>query len=295
MVGPENKLFVTLITLALAGAPAAAFAQAVPPGAPSYAVPAPPDNRETIHGRVASFDPNSGNLQLNDDRGFVDNVQFGQNTVVRPRDAQLRPGTVVTIVGSAQGSAFAADTVDVAGPVVTAPVPPAPPPPPVPPAGPPPAQGRVLTGLIAGSLDSKNAQPGQPVTLENVASNDGAIAHATLLGHVTDVTSAGQGRTAQVRMHFDKLRLADGSERPIDGVVVSVQVKTKNNAAKEIGGALLGMLAGNAIGKTLGINGGGIAGAAGGFLIAKNDRENVVIPADSAVTVQLVNPRRQSN
>jgi hypothetical protein len=286
MIRPENKLFVMVITLALAGGPAAAYAQAAPPGAPSYAVPAPPDNRETIHGRVASFDPNSGRLQLNDDRGFVDNVQFGQSTVVRPRDAQLRPGTVVTIVGSAQGSAFAADTVDVAGgPVANAPVPPAPPP----------AQGRVLTGLIAGSLDSKSAQPGQPVTLENVASNDGAIAHATLLGHVTDVTSAGQGRTAQVRMHFDKLRLADGSERPIDGVVVSVQMKTKNNAAKEIGGALLGMLAGNAIGKTLGINGGGIAGAAGGFLIAKNDRENVVIPADSAVTVQLVNPRRQAN
>ena len=122
----------------------------------------------------------------------------------------------------------------------------------------------------------------------------GAIVHATLLGTVTDVTPAGQGRNAQVRMHFDRLRNLDGSETRIDGIVVSVEVKTKSNAAKEIGGALLGMLAGNAIGKALGINGGGIAGAAGGFLIAKDNRANVVIPADSAVTVQLVNPRRQS-
>jgi hypothetical protein len=151
-----------------------------------------------------------------------------------------------------------------------------------------------LTGLIAGSLDSKSAYAGEPVTLYNVASNDGAIVHGTLLGTVTDVTPAGQGRNAQVRMHFDRLRNLDGSETRIDGVVVSVEVKTKSNAAKEIGGALLGMLAGNAIGKAFGINGGGIAGAAGGFLIAKDNRANVVIPADSAVTVQLVNPRRQS-
>jgi hypothetical protein len=244
---------------------------------------------------VASFDPNSGNLQLNDDRGFVDTVQFGQNTVVRPGNAQLQPGTVVTIVGSAQGSVFAADSVDVAGPAVAGPVPPAPPQPPAPPLGPPPATGNVLTGLIDASLDSKSAYAGESVTLYNVASSDGAIVHATLIGRVTDVTPAGEGRNAQVRMHFDRLRLLDGSETPIDGIVVSVEVRTKSNAAKEIGGALIGMLAGNALGKALGINGGGIVGAAGGFLIAKDNRANVVIPADSAVTVQLVNPRRQSN
>lgn len=300
MVRAKNRVFVMLLTLVLAAGPGAAFAQPAPSGAPSYAVPAPAaaGDRETIHGNVASFDAASGNLQLNDDRGFVDTVQLGQNTVVRPDNAQLLPGAVVTIVGAARGSVFAADRIDVGGPVAVAPLPPPPPQPPAPPLGPPPGppavSGSVLTGLIAGSLDSKSAYAGEPVTLYNVASSDGAIVHATLIGTVTDVTPAGQGRNAQVRMHFDRLRNLDGSETRIDGVVVSVEVKTKSNAAKEIGGALLGMLAGNAIGKALGINGGGIAGAAGGFLIAKDNRANVVIPADSAVTVQLVNPRRQS-
>jgi hypothetical protein len=56
------------------------------------------------------------------------------------------------------------------------------------------------------------------------------------------------------------------------------------------------MLAGNAIGKTLfGVSGGGIVGAIGGFMIAKDDRSDVVIPANSAVTVRLVNPRRQAS
>jgi hypothetical protein len=305
----ENRLFVLLLTLAVAVLPAAAWAQSAPSGTPSYAVPgpAPAADRETIHGQVASFDTASGSLQLNDDRGFVDNVQLGQGTVVRPQDAQLQPGMVVTIVGVAQGSVFAADSVDVGGtaaggPALAGPIAPAPPPPPQPPAPPmagppmaaPPDSGSVLTGLIDGGLDSKSASPGDPVTLYNVTSTDGAIVHATLLGQVTDVTPAGQGRNAQVRLHFDRLRLLDGTERHIDGVVMAIDVKTKSNAAKEIGGALIGMLAGNALGKALGINGGGIVGAAGGFLIAKDNRANVVIPADSAVTVELVNPRRQT-
>jgi outer membrane lipoprotein SlyB len=109
-----------------------------------------------------------------------------------------------------------------------------------------------------------------------------------------------QGRNAQVAIHFDKLRLRDGSTTRIDGIVVSMQVKTRNNAVKEIGGAFLGMLAGNAIGKTLfgigiGIGGGGIVGAAGGYMIAKDNRSDVVIPENTDITVRLVNTRRQAN
>ena len=96
-------------------------------------------------------------------------------------------------------------------------------------------------------------------------------------------------------MHFDSLRGADGKSDPIDGIVASMQVKTKSNAVKEAGGALVGMLAGNALAKTLlGIGGGGILGAVGGYLIAKDNRADVVIPANTAITVQLVNARRQA-
>lgn len=300
MLRVENRFFVTLLTLAVAVAPVAASAQAAGSGAPSYAVPAPAENpppdRETIHGSIASFDGSTGNLQLNDDRGFIDNVQVRADTRVQPRTAPLKPGTVVTIVGAAQGPVFIADSIDVGGaggPGVAGPVPPPPPQAPERPAGPPQGFGNVLTGVLDQGLDSKTAYTGEPVTLRDVSSSDGTIVHARLLGSVTDVTPAGQGQNAQVRMHFTQLRNADGSVTPIDGVVVSVDVKTKSNAAKEIGGALVGMLAGNAIGKILGINGGGIVGAAGGFLVAKDNRANVVIPANSAVTVQLENPRRR--
>jgi len=300
----DSKLFVTLLTLVMVAVmvaiPAVVFAQSA---IPSYAVPpAPAANQETIHGRIASYD-GAGNLQLNDDRGFVDSVQVQPNTMVNPSNAQLGPGTVVTIVGAASGNVFVAARIDVGQPPVAGPVVPvAPPPPAVPPPPPPPppppaavaaAPGSTLIGILRTQLDSKHASVGQEISLDNVASSDGSIAHATLLGTVSDVTSAGQGRKAQIKLHFDALRRADGTIVPVDGVVVSAEVKTKSNTAKEIGGALVGMLAGNAVGKVLGLNGGGFVGAAGGFLLAKNSDENVVIPANTTVTVQLVNQRRQ--
>jgi hypothetical protein len=57
------------------------------------------------------------------------------------------------------------------------------------------------------------------------------------------------------------------------------------------------MIVGNIIGKTIfhaatGI--GGFLGAAGGYLIAKNNRANVVVPQGSAVRVTLRSVRRQA-
>lgn len=272
MVRLKSALLASLLATAIAALPAA----------PSFAA-----EQETIHGQITSND-GAGNLQMNDDRGFVDNIQMQRDTVVTPGGAQLQPGAVVTITGAAAGNVFAAQRIDVAGQQQAQQ--PLPPPP-----GAAPQPGRQVTGLLQTQLDSKNAYPGEEVVLANVASPDGDVRGATLTGTVTDVTPPGQGRNAQIRIHFDSLRRADGTRVPVDGIVESMQVQTKSNALKEAGGALAGMLAGNALLQTLfGLSGGGIIGAVGGFLIAKDNRANVVIPANTAVTVQLVPLRRQA-
>lgn len=158
-----------------------------------------------------------------------------------------------------------------------------------------PAPGMTLTGIMTSSLDSVHAYVGEDVAVTDVSSSDGRIRDATMQGTVTHVIPAGQGRNAEIGMHFDYLRLANGRTYEISGVIQSMQVNTKSNAAKEAGGALVGMLAGNALGKAvLGISGLGIAGAVGGYLVARNNKANVVIPANSAITVRLVTPRRQA-
>ncbi len=153
-----------------------------------------------------------------------------------------------------------------------------------------------VKGNITDSLNSGSAYVGQGVILTNVYSTNGSgyVAGGKLYGSVTEVQRAGQGRPGKIALRFTKLVLPNGARYSVSGHPTSMQVDTKSNALKEAGGALLGMFAGNMIGKTLFQTGFGAAGAAGGFLLAKNNRQNVTIPANSVVIVYLASVRRQS-
>jgi hypothetical protein len=161
-----------------------------------------------------------------------------------------------------------------------------------------PPVGALLDGTIDQNLSSNHAYAGQAVSLSNVTSDDGSrtVHGGRLYGHVSEVQSAGQGRPGKLRLTFTTLVLPSGARYAVSTTVTNMRVETKNNALKEAGGALAGMLVGNAVGKTLfGGSAGGPIGAAGGFLLAKNNRQDVNIPQGSAVQVQLNSvTRRQS-
>jgi hypothetical protein len=161
-----------------------------------------------------------------------------------------------------------------------------------------PQVGALLDGTIDQNLSSNHAFAGQTVSLSNVTSDDGSrsVHGARLYGHVSEVQRAGQGRPGRLRLDFTTLVLANGTRYAISTTVTNMRVETKSNALKEAGGALAGMLVGNAVGKTLfGGSAGGPIGAAGGFLLARNNRQDVNIPAGSVVQVQLNSvTRRQS-
>jgi hypothetical protein len=99
-------------------APLAAQAQDVP----SYAQPAYVSTDETIHGRIRSVD-GAFNISVDDDRGFVDNVQLHQGTIINPTGLTLSQGMSVTIAGVNDGSTFGANEIDTpysyAGPLPT--------------------------------------------------------------------------------------------------------------------------------------------------------------------------------
>jgi hypothetical protein len=155
--------------------------------------------------------------------------------------------------------------------------------------------GSLLNGTIDQNLSSNHAYVGETVTLSNVTSDDGSgsVIRGRLYGQVTEVQPAGQGTPGKLRMHFTRLVTPHGTYN-VDTRVNGVQAQTKSNAGKEAGGALAGMLVGNAIGKTLFHLGGfGILGAAGGFLLAKNNRQNVNITAGTVVQVQVLSVSRR--
>jgi hypothetical protein len=160
-------------------------------------------------------------------------------------------------------------------------------------------QGTLLDGTIDGNYSSNHAYAGQAVTVSNVRNDDGSgsVHNATLYGYVYAVQKAGQGTPGKIRFRFTELVNGNGARYTIDSRVTNVNVQTKNNAAKEAGGALAGMLVGNAIGKTLfGGSAGGAVGAAGGFLLAKNNRQDVNVSAGSYIQVEILSvTRRQSH
>jgi hypothetical protein len=154
--------------------------------------------------------------------------------------------------------------------------------------------GTDLSGTIDQSIDSKSAVMGQQFTMSNVHSLDNNVNGATIYGHVCGVQAASQGRSAQLQLCTDKLRTRSGNSYVLDGRIVGAQVVTKSNATNEVAGAVGGMIVGNILGKRLGTNAGGLLGAAGGYLYAKNAKQNVTIPANTTVTVQVLRARRQA-
>lgn len=158
-----------------------------------------------------------------------------------------------------------------------------------------PYAGAQLAGSLATPVDSHTGYVREPVELTGVYSQDGSISNARMYGTVTAVQHAGQGRPGRIQLTFTRLVLSNGTSYAIDGVVTAMQTQTKNNALKEAGGALAGMLVGNAVGKVIfHTSGVGLLGAAGGFLIAKNNRQDVMVSRGTAVRVTLRSVRLQS-
>jgi hypothetical protein len=150
--------------------------------------------------------------------------------------------------------------------------------------------GTLLNGTITENYSSNHAYVGQPVKLTHVTNDNGSgtVTGGTLYGTVSSVQAAGQGRPGRIAFSFTRLVLPSGATYRVNTTVTKMAANTKSNALKEAGGALAGMLVGNMIGKTLFHTGiGGVVGAAGGFLAAKNNRENVNVSSGSVVQVQV--------
>ncbi|MDQ2680770.1 MAG: hypothetical protein M3Y21_07095 [Candidatus Eremiobacteraeota bacterium] len=151
--------------------------------------------------------------------------------------------------------------------------------------------GTQLIGTMDQNLSSQTAQVGQSFTMSGVHSQNYNINGATIYGHVSSVQRASQGRAGQIALEVDKINTRSGNVYQAVGYVANAQVTTKSNATKEIGAAAVGALVGDIIGHTKGA----LLGGAGGYLYAKNNRQNVSIAQGSKITVQISSSRRQAS
>jgi hypothetical protein len=101
------RLVAAVLTLSGLALPIVASAQDVP----SYAQPATASADETITGRITSIN-GTFNITVNDDRGYVDNVELYQGTIINPTGLTLQDGMTVTLLGYADGAQFVANEID---------------------------------------------------------------------------------------------------------------------------------------------------------------------------------------
>lgn len=154
-------------------------------------------------------------------------------------------------------------------------------------------QGAVVKGTLTQPLSSKTANVGDGFTLTNVNSQDGSVTGATIYGHVAAVQRAGSGHPGQMQLAFDRIQFADGTSTDVRGQTISMTQKTPSNpVVRDVIGAVGGMVVGNIIGKWIGTptNVGGLAGAAGGFLIANNMHDDFSVPSGSTIGLRLSQP-----
>ena len=162
-----------------------------------------------------------------------------------------------------------------------------------------------MTVTIDQTLDSHSAQVGDGFSAHVQAPypfDNQALAGAVVTGHITRVQHAGQGVKPEVDFQFDEIRLADGTTGAIDAAVTEAHPKTQTkNGARVAISTLGGLLAGNAIAKTVfgsGAKQGGAIGAAGGFLIGNNYKADIKFEQGSSMTLKMrhtVAIRRQTS
>ncbi len=104
-----------LVTAAIAAfaLPVAAQPSAGQPAATQASLPtyATGSTDETVRGTIASVN-GAYDISVRDDRGFIDNVTLHQGTIINPTGLTLAAGQKVTILGHANGTAFAANQID---------------------------------------------------------------------------------------------------------------------------------------------------------------------------------------
>ena len=105
-----KKHFLAALAALTLAAPIAAQAQVAPSydyvDQPSYAT-----SEEDVHGRIVSFD-GAYSLQVRDERGFIDNIQLQDGTVINPTGLTLERGMIVNVLGYDQGDYLAAAEID---------------------------------------------------------------------------------------------------------------------------------------------------------------------------------------
>jgi hypothetical protein len=142
-------------------------------------------------------------------------------------------------------------------------------------------QGVALNGALQQSIDSKSTTVGTPFTMVlSPPFPNGLLRGATVYGHVASVQKAGQGTLPHIGLAFDRIVFHDGTFQPIHAQLLK-DTPVQDKSGKET----------KAVARAVG----GIIGPAHGLgvaLLSKNHKDDVTIPQNSTLVIELTKPLR---
>jgi len=161
-----------------------------------------------------------------------------------------------------------------------------------------PAGTKFYCVLGSPDINTKNAQPGDQFVMDVVQpypNGSQRFAGAKIYGHVASARSAGQGRTAQLNLTFDKVVLANGQVGQVSGEMIAAKTVSENTTARKALGAGAGMAVGSqTVGRILGGSAGAVVGmlggAAAGYAYANNQKANFNLAKGASTVVKTTAP-----
>ncbi|MDQ2991588.1 MAG: hypothetical protein M3R30_02050 [Candidatus Eremiobacteraeota bacterium] len=146
------------------------------------------------------------------------------------------------------------------------------------------AAGTSFFGKLSNGLGTKTSKDGDKFALVDV--KGGALAGATVDGHVVGVIAAGPMREPNMTLVFDDIRLADGTTEPLDVAVVSRrEFDPKTHHLRTIG-----MMIGGAIVAKHVAKGHALLGAIGGYAASQALKTDIQVPAGATIELRFNSP-----
>ena len=156
------------------------------------------------------------------------------------------------------------------------------------------AAGTYYYGKLQAPIGSKTSHDGDTFALveaDTFLHKNPALHGAVVEGHLTAISPAGPAHSPSMTLVFDDIKLPDGTKSPVDVQLVSLNAfEPKTHHLRTIGMMIAGAMAGHAVATKTGHSGGGLVGAAAGYVLSQELKTDIAVPAGTVIELKFKSP-----
>lgn len=155
------------------------------------------------------------------------------------------------------------------------------------------AAGTDFYGKLQQAISSKTSHDGDRFQLQETDTllhKNPSLHGAVIDGHLANVYAAGALHKPGMTIVFDDITMPDGTRAPVNVQLVSLHAfDAKTHHLRTIGMMIGGAIAGHEMRKHTG-RGGGMLGAAGGYVLSQGLKTDISVPAGTVLEVKFKSP-----